>query len=45
MELANVLEQLQRIEAGNSVDDELLNVIEMIAVILDGMKGEDDNGK
>ena len=45
MELANVLEQLKRIEAGNGIDDELLDVIRMIAVILDGMKGEDDYGK
>ena len=45
IELANVLEQLKRIEAGNGIDDELLDVIEMIAVILDGMKGEDDYGK
>ena len=39
-ELAAVLAELQRIEAGNSVDEELLNVIELIAVILDGLKGE-----
>ncbi len=34
-----------RIEAGNSVDEELLNVIELIAVILGGLKGEDTDGK
>ena len=39
-ELAAVLAELQRIEAGNSVDEELLNVIELIAVILGGLKGE-----
>lgn len=44
-ELAAVLAELQRIEAGNSVDEELLNVIELIAVILGGLKGEDDNGE
>lgn len=44
-ELAAVLAELQRIEAGNSVDDELLNVIELIAIILGGLKGEDENGK
>jgi len=44
-ELAAVLAELQRIEAGNSVDDELLNVIELIAIILVGLKGEDENGE
>ena len=44
-ELADVLAELQRIEAGNSVDDELMNVIELIAVILGGLKGEDENGE
>ena len=39
-ELATVLTELKRIEAGNSVDEELLNVIELIAVILGGLKGE-----
>ena len=33
-----VLDELKRIEAGASVNDELLDVIEMIAVIMDGMK-------
>ena len=42
-ELAAVLAELQRIEAGNSVDEELLNVIELIAVILGGLKGEEQN--
>lgn len=44
-ELAAVLAELQRIEAGDSVDDELLNIIELIAVILGGLKGEDENGE
>ena len=44
-ELAEVLTELKRIEAGNSVDEELLNVIELIAIILGGLKGEDENGK
>ena len=44
-ELAAVLAELQRMEAGNSVDEELLNVIELIAVILGGLKGEDGNGE
>lgn len=42
-ELAAVLEELRRIEAGSSVDDELLETIELIAVILDGLKGEEQN--
>ena len=42
-ELAAVLAELQRIEAGNSVDEELLNVIELIAVILGSLKGEEQN--
>ena len=37
-QLAAVLVELQRIEAGAGVKDELLDVIEMIAVIMDGMK-------
>ena len=37
-ELAAVLDQLRRIEAGESVDDELLDVIRLIAVTLGGMK-------
>ena len=43
-QLANVLEQLQRIEAGESVDDELLDTIDLIANIMDGMKEETING-
>ena len=39
-QLATVLDELKRIEAGASVNDELLDVIEMIAVIMDGMKEE-----
>ena len=44
LELAAVLTELKRIEAGNSVDEELLNVIELIAIILGGLKGEDVQG-
>ena len=39
-QLYNVLEELRRIEAGSEVDDELLDVIKMIATIMDGMKEE-----
>ena len=44
-ELAAVLTELQRIEAGGSVDNELLDTIELIAVILGGLKGEGEDGE
>lgn len=44
-QLAEVLAELQRIEAGGGVNDELLNIIELIADILGGLKGEDNNGE
>ena len=37
-ELAAVLEELERIEAGAGVDEELMDNIELIAAILDGMR-------
>lgn len=42
-QLAEVLSELQRIEAGNGIDDELLDLIELITVILGEMKGENQN--
>ena len=39
-QLTAVLDELKRIEAGAGVNDELLDVIEMIAVIMEGMKEE-----
>ena len=39
-ELAAVLEELERIEAGNGVDGELLDTIRLIAAIMDGMREE-----
>lgn len=39
-QLAAVLTELERIEAGGGVDDELLDTIELITVILGEMKGE-----
>ena len=39
-QLAEVLAELQRIEAGSEVNDELIDVIEMIADILGGLKEE-----
>jgi len=44
-ELAAVLTELQRIEAGGSVDNELLDTIELITVILGGLKGDGENGE
>ena len=37
-QMAEVLDELRRIEAGEGVSDELLDVIEMMAVIMDEMK-------
>ena len=37
-ELAAVLEELERIEAGNGVDGELLDTSRLIAAIMDGMR-------
>ena len=39
-QLAAVLDQLRRIENGASVDGELLETIQMIAAIMDGMRRE-----
>lgn len=43
VQLADVLAELERIEAGNAVNDELLDTIELISVILGEMKGEEQN--
>ena len=43
-QLVAVWEELRRIEAGEKMDQELLEVIQMIAVILDGMKEESAYG-
>lgn len=37
-ELAAVLAELRRIEAGSGVDDELMDTIELITAIMDGMR-------
>src|SRR5574344_2181435 len=42
-QFATVLDELQRIETGSKVDDELMDMIDMIAAIMDGMK-EEANG-
>ena len=41
-QLADVLAELQRIESGSDVDEDLLDVIEMIADILGGLKEESE---
>ncbi len=38
-ELTAVLAELQRIASGQTVDDELMATIELIAITMDGMKG------
>ena len=37
-QLSAVLSELRRIDAGNGIDDELLDTIQMIASIMDAMK-------
>lgn len=37
-QLAAVLNELRRIDVGNGIDDELLDTIQLIASIMDGMK-------
>lgn len=39
-QMADMLAELQRIEAGNNVSDDLLNIIELIAVTMYGLKGD-----
>ena len=43
-QMAEILTQLQRIEAGVAPDDELLDVIRFLSKIMDGMK-EDTDGR
>ena len=44
-QLAAVLDELRRIEAGKNVDDELLDTIRMIATIMNGMQEDFAYGK
>lgn len=44
-QLAAVLDELRRIEAGKGVDDELLDTIRMIATIMSGMQEDFAYGK
>jgi hypothetical protein len=39
-QLTAVLEELQRIESGEQVDDDLLDTIQLIATTMDGLKEE-----
>ena len=41
-QLAAVLDELRRIEAGQKIDDDLVDTIDMIAVIMNGMKEESE---
>ena len=43
-QFAAVLEELRRIEAGEGVNDELIDTINLIASIMDGMKEDDAYG-
>ena len=43
-QLASVLDELRRIEAGAGVDDELLDIIRMMAEIMDGMREDNAYG-
>lgn len=43
-QFASVLDELRRIESGSSMDADLLEIIRMMAAIMDGMK-EDPYGK
>lgn len=44
-QLAAVLDELRRIKTSGSVNDELLDVVEMIAAIMDGLKEENAYGE
>ena len=43
-QLASVLDELRRMEAGAGVDDELLDIIRMMAEIMDGMREDNAYG-
>ena len=43
-QMADILTELQRIAGGESIPDELLCTIQLIAATLGGLKGEDDDG-
>ena len=39
-QLAAVLDELQRIESGARIDDDLMDMVRLITVTMDGLKGE-----
>ena len=43
-QMADILTELQRIAGGESIPDELLYTIQLIAATLGGLNGEDDDG-
>ena len=42
-QMAAILAELERIAAGDSVPDELISTIDLIAITMQGLKGEDAN--
>ncbi|MCF0138086.1 MAG: hypothetical protein HUJ66_06970 [Oscillospiraceae bacterium] len=44
-QMAEILSELKRICAGDSVQPELIETIKLITVTMDGLKGEDANGR
>ena len=42
-QMAAILAELERIATGDSVPDELLSTIDLIAITMQGLKGEDAN--
>ena len=43
-QMAAILAELERIATGDSVPDELLSTIDLIAITMDGLKGADADG-
>ena len=42
-QMAEILAELERIAAGDNVPDELIRTIDLIAITMQGLKGEDAN--
>ena len=42
-QMAEILAELERIAAGDNVPDELISTIDLIAITMQGLKGEDAN--
>ena len=40
-----ILNELQRIDVGGSIEPEILDTIDLIATTMNGLKGDDNNGK